>query len=165
MPLLTYIRVKILKELRVKNKDKIPIRILSPHPIIFQNDGFSLTGGIRRKALQIIRRSTAVDDAAIVIHIHGGGFLSMTSLAHKMYLEQWAKNLKMIHFAIDYRLAPENKYPAALDDVWQSYLWILNYAQSVLGSYYFASNLLLYRHQDLKGDFNRRLSWRKPSSW
>lgn len=34
---------------------------------------------------------------------------------------------------MSYRLAPFGKYPKALDDVWQSYLWILKYLKSSLG--------------------------------
>lgn len=30
-----------------------------------------------------------------------------------------------IMFSIDYRLAPEYRYPYALEDVWQLYLWII----------------------------------------
>jgi len=72
-------------------------------------------------------------DGAIIIHIHGGGFVSMSSATHRAYLNKWVQNLNLIHFSIDYRLAPSNKYPDALDDVWQAYLWITTYAEKVLG--------------------------------
>jgi len=29
----------------------------------------------------------------IVIHIHGGGFVSMSSRSHQTYTRKWAKNL------------------------------------------------------------------------
>jgi hormone-sensitive lipase len=72
-------------------------------------------------------------DGAIVIHIHGGGFVSMTSAVHRVYLNQWVNKLNVVHFSIDYKLAPENQYPDGLNDCWQSYLWIMNYCESVLG--------------------------------
>jgi len=72
-------------------------------------------------------------DGAIIIHVHGGGFVSMSSYTHRIYVNKWVQTLNLIHFSIDYRLAPYNKYPDALDDVWQAYLWITTYAEKVLG--------------------------------
>jgi hormone-sensitive lipase len=34
---------------------------------------------------------------------------------------------------MDYRLAPKNKFPDALDDVWQQYNWIMDNAERILG--------------------------------
>jgi len=69
----------------------------------------------------------------LIIHIHGGGFVSMSSTSHQSYTRQWANILKKPVFSIDYRLAPEHPYPAALDDCWQAYNWILDHAEDVLG--------------------------------
>ena len=99
---------------------------------------------VQLEIAKVLKGASNIDETAVVIHIHGGGFMSMTSLTHKTYLEQWTKNLKMVHFCIDYRLSPENKYPDALDDVWQSYLWISNYAQYILGSLFIAQMTLTY---------------------
>ena len=38
---------------------------------------------------------------------------------------RWANQLKVPIFSIDYKKAPENRYPHALNDVWQSYNWIV----------------------------------------
>jgi len=69
----------------------------------------------------------------LIIHIHGGGFVSMSSSSHQSYTRQWANILKKPVFSIDYRLAPEHPYPAALDDCWQAYNWILDHSHEVLG--------------------------------
>ena len=69
----------------------------------------------------------------LVIHIHGGGFVSMSSSSHQSYTRQWANILQKPVFSIDYRLAPEHPYPAALDDCWQAYNWILDHSEEVLG--------------------------------
>lgn len=70
---------------------------------------------------------------ALVIHIHGGGFVAMSSSSHESYLRKWSNKLEVPVISIDYRLAPENPYPKALDDVWQAYNWILNNAQEEFG--------------------------------
>jgi hormone-sensitive lipase len=36
-------------------------------------------------------------------------------------------------FSVDYRLAPKDQFPAALNDVWQVYHWLINQAESQMG--------------------------------
>jgi hormone-sensitive lipase len=69
----------------------------------------------------------------LIIHIHGGGFVSMSSSSHQSYTRQWAKKLQAPIISIDYRLAPRHKYPAAVDDVWDAYIWLIQHAESELG--------------------------------
>jgi hormone-sensitive lipase len=69
---------------------------------------------------------------SIIIHIHGGGFIAMSSSTHENYLRKWTKTLGVPIFSIDYRLAPEYPYPKSLDDVWQAYNWIIENASQEL---------------------------------
>lgn len=52
------------------------------------------------------------------------------------YSIRWANQTGIPIISIDYRLAPEDPYPKALDDVWQAYNWIIDYAAD-----YFQINL------------------------
>lgn len=74
-----------------------------------------------------------IDVPAIVFHIHGGGFVSMSSQSHQAYLRVWVRETNLPVFSIDYRLAPESPYPAALNDVWQAYYWLVTNCESRLG--------------------------------
>ena len=65
----------------------------------------------------------------IMIHVHGGGFVAMSPKSHENYTLKWANYLKIPIFSIDYRLSPGVAFPKSLDDVYQSYLWILNYSE------------------------------------
>ena len=60
----------------------------------------------------------------VIIHVHGGGFVAMTSSSHLCYLINWAKEVCPV-FSIDYRLAPYARFPELLEDVIRAYLWIL----------------------------------------
>jgi hormone-sensitive lipase len=61
----------------------------------------------------------------VVIHIHGGGFVAMSSGSHQNYSRIWANELGIPVISIDYRLAPKWKFPCALIDVWQVYYWLI----------------------------------------
>jgi len=75
----------------------------------------------------------SIDIDAIMIHIHGGGFVAMSSASHQTYTRKWANEVGIPIFSIDYRLAPEHAYPAALNDVWQAYYWIINHCETHFG--------------------------------
>ena len=52
----------------------------------------------------------------IIIHIHEGGFVSMSSRFSQQFLRLWSNELGVPVFSIDYRLAPGSAYPDPLDD-------------------------------------------------
>ena len=130
---------EMVKDLFLNGEDKVKVRILSPEPLKVRNFIPEDRGDARLTADTLDSDSeskSATEDEqeeAIVIHVHGGGFISMSSASSRVYLLRWVQNLKLVHFSVDYRLAPENKYPDALDDVWQAYLFIVNYAEKILG--------------------------------
>lgn len=68
----------------------------------------------------------------VMVHMHGGGFVGMSSSSHQNYLIPWAKELKIPIFSIDYRLAPETQYPAVVNDVINAYLWVLYFVEQIL---------------------------------
>ncbi|KAI3382231.1 hypothetical protein SNEBB_003693 [Seison nebaliae] len=60
----------------------------------------------------------------IIIHAHGGGFVAHSSRSHFVYLQSWAKSLKLPIFSIDYTLATEEPHPMAIDECFYSLLWL-----------------------------------------
>jgi acetyl esterase/lipase len=74
-------------------------------------------------------------EKAVVLHVHGGGFVAMSSGSHQTYTRRWANELAGVPiFSVDYRLAPASIFPAALNDVWQVYLWLCEgHADTYLG--------------------------------
>ena len=118
----------MLREIFVKTPDKISVRVFASEPLNLRGN---LKGRLKQKAIEGVNTN---NETAIVIHIHGGGFLALSSFTHKSYLARWVKNTELVFFAIDYRLAPKNPYPTGFDDIWQTYLWIVNYVETVLGT-------------------------------
>jgi acetyl esterase/lipase len=64
--------------------------------------------------------SGAARDRAILF-VHGGGYVACTPQTHRPLTTALAKDSGVPVFAVDYRLAPEHPFPAALDDVLAAY--------------------------------------------
>ncbi|MEO8185190.1 MAG: alpha/beta hydrolase [Deltaproteobacteria bacterium] len=56
-------------------------------------------------------------DQNVVLYIHGGGLIAGSSVTHREYASRLVKRIGRRVLLVDYRLAPEHPFPAALDDV------------------------------------------------
>ena len=66
--------------------------------------------------------ASAAPKAGALLYLHGGGYVSMSPKTHRAITGGFALRGFRV-FAPDYRLAPEHKFPAALDDataVWRA---------------------------------------------
>lgn len=70
----------------------------------------------------------------IIIHIHGGGFMAMSSTYHETYLRLFANELERPVFSIDYRLAPQTQFPNPLHDCIRGYFWVKQFVEEVVGT-------------------------------
>ncbi len=62
----------------------------------------------------------------VLLYLHGGGYAVGSAKTHQSLVAQIAKTTKIRALSINYRLAPEHPFPAALDDVMDTYVWLLN---------------------------------------
>lgn len=70
-----------------------------------------------------------------MVYFHGGGYVIGSLASHDNFCRKLASQTKMNIIAVDYRLAPENKYPTALDDSLVAWNWIVDNADNLqLGS-------------------------------
>ncbi len=85
--------------------------IFSSFGIKIKRDNFSGIPGA------IFTPSKNVNTKSIIVYLHGGGYCFGSSLTtHKVGLTKLAKQTRLVCYSVDYRLAPEHQYPAALDD-------------------------------------------------
>ncbi len=63
--------------------------------------------------------------ARVLLYLHGGGWITGWGNTHRRLLARRAAASAARGLAIDYRLAPEHPFPAALDDCVAAYRWLL----------------------------------------
>ena len=126
-------------ELFKHNKERICVRILSsrklPNKPKKLNQSPNIIEEFFTKVISNKKAQSYCFSESIIIHIHGGGFISMSSRSHQTYTRTWAKIMKIPIFSIDYRLAPQFTYPAAVDDCCQAYNWILKNVYDMFGKH------------------------------
>ncbi len=69
----------------------------------------------------------------VIVYYHGGGFVIATNDTYDSSARALAKNANAIVVAVEYRKAPEHKFPAAHDDAFAAYKWVLLNAQNIGG--------------------------------
>jgi acetyl esterase len=73
------------------------------------------------------------DDAAppVVLFFHGGGFVVGDLDTHDGTARQHAVGASAVVVSVDYRLAPEHPYPAAIEDAWAATRWVAEHGSEI----------------------------------
>lgn len=67
----------------------------------------------------------------VLLYMHGGGFTVGGLETHDSLCRQLALRSGGAVVALDYRLAPEHRFPAAVDDAWGAMRWLLAHGQDI----------------------------------
>ena len=68
--------------------------------------------------------ATKQDKLPVLIYFHGGGWTIGDIDTHDPVCRLLADSGKFSVLNVGYRLAPENKFPAAVEDAWSAYNWV-----------------------------------------
>jgi acetyl esterase len=69
----------------------------------------------------------------ILVFFHGGGFVAGSLDSHDVPLRSVANHCECIVVSVAYRLAPENKYPAAPEDAYAATKWVAEHGGDIGG--------------------------------
>lgn len=89
--------------------------------------------------INVVRASSA-QGLPVVIHFHDGGFVRPLLPSMEYEAMRIAKQLGVLVLDVDYRVAPEYKFPTAANDAFAAYLWALEKAKDFGGD---GSNIIL----------------------
>ena len=84
-------------------------------------------------AVRIYRPASAPADAKLpcLVYAHGGGWVFGNLDSHDVLCAQFALEAGIVVFAIDYRLAPEARFPGAFDDVVAGLTWVAAHGATI----------------------------------
>lgn len=76
----------------------------------------------QRDAEWVVMPDSATD--RVVLYLHGGGYVMGSPRTHRELAARIAREAAARVLVLDYRLAPEHPFPAALDDATGAYRWL-----------------------------------------
>jgi acetyl esterase/lipase len=74
--------------------------------------------------IRLHRRPGVTDVAPALLWIHGGGYVLGSTKQDDRLCRRFSSELGITVASVDYRLAPEHPYPAALDDCYSALTWL-----------------------------------------
>jgi acetyl esterase/lipase len=125
------------------------LRLLTARPINPKTDPHILREKINRFATRFIGKPDGIDvekfdidgmpaewlvprgeeidtrTGGTLLYLHGGGYIICGLDTHRPMVATLARNAHARALVIDYRLAPEHPFPAAVDDALKAYRWLL----------------------------------------
>src|SRR5579862_2009815 len=114
------------RDMRTKGTGAFP-------PVVHSEKARTITIDVKggKIALNVVAPERA---KGVYMHIHGGGLVLGGADQQDAMLERIVKTTGMACASVEYRLAPENPYPAAWDDCESAAVWLVKNAKSEFGS-------------------------------
>lgn len=79
--------------------------------------------------VRVYKRENSGKDLPMFVYYHGGGFFGGSPDIVEQMCKLLVQNIDCIAFNVDYRLCPENHYPAPLDDCFYATKWAYDNAE------------------------------------
>ncbi len=119
------------QEARVKLATLRPEGVVAPRPDMWRVSEETLGNGEGRFTVRILepRERAAGERMGVVLYFHGGGFCLGGLDETDLIVRQIAHDADVIVVNVDYRLAPEAKFPAGVEDSYAALEWVVANAE------------------------------------
>jgi acetyl esterase len=99
-------------------------RYNAPRPAGIEATDFNVLGLSGHVPVRLYRPARVSGPAPVIVYCHGGSWMFGGLDSHDLSTARLALHSEAAVLAVDYRLAPEHKYPAALQDAWDALNWV-----------------------------------------
>jgi acetyl esterase len=103
-----------------------------PKQAVFDVQDRTIPGPAGRIPVRVYRPHDATG-LPVLLWFHGGGWVTGNLDTHDQVCRLLCDAVGVVVVSVDYRLAPEAKFPAAADDCMSAYEWVLEHADDVGG--------------------------------
>ena len=90
-------------------------------------------GGTPIRVVVYTPKNTAAS-LPVIVYYHGGGWVIGSPEVYEYSTLALAEETQAVVVSVDYRLAPENKFPTAHQDVYAAYKWAKENAAAINGN-------------------------------
>lgn len=104
---------------------------MPPADVAVDNRRIAVQGGAATIGLRIYTPHQSVGRNAVVVYYHGGGYVLGDLDGYDRVARQLCHDSGAVVVSVDYRLAPEHPFPAAVDDAWAALLWVVEHAREL----------------------------------
>ena len=125
-PRIDRVPVEKLREARANGTGVFPARPHSDRAIVRNIPGEDNEVGLRIVAPE--------NPQGVYLHIHGGGWINGANDQNDPLLEHFANKHNMAAVSVNYRLAPEHRFPAAPVDCETAALWLVENCKEEFGT-------------------------------
>lgn len=127
-PKVTYNRhnVRLFHRLLGATRMSIP-----PRDLRTRNELIPSQGNSSKLRLRIYQPETLTTLTGAMLWLHGGGYVMGTPEQDDKRCTQFVRELGMVVVSVDYRLAPEDPFPAALEDSHTALTWMASHARQL----------------------------------
>jgi acetyl esterase len=116
----------------LKDEGKDPIALMAQMKVAKKDMSYPTGGG--SQSLRIYTPEDAGDGPLpVIVYYHGGGWVIADLDTYESSAMALAHKAKAIVASVEYRHAPENKFPAAHDDAFAAYRWVIENAGQFRG--------------------------------
>jgi len=91
------------------------------------------TGDPSNVPIRLYRPADVRDPLPVVVYFHGGGWVMGGIESHDDSCRHLSALSGCLVASVDYRLAPEHPFPAAIDDAWAATRWVMDHAGDLGG--------------------------------
>jgi acetyl esterase len=78
-----------------------------------------------------VYRPDGAEPLPAIVYLHGGGWVVGSIESHDPLCRALAARTPAVVVSVDYRLAPEHPFPAAVDDAWTATRWVAEHASEL----------------------------------